>query len=106
MTPPSRTGAAAAALAVLLSTAAPALAQGGGEGQAEQEEQDPGAMALEGAQRLMNALQGILQMIPQYGMPQIKENGDIVIPRLDEPGDEEEKQDQPPGEGGMGQTEI
>ncbi len=103
-----RTSAGAAALALLLSLTGPALAQDSGDGQPEQEQQDPGAMALEGAQRLMRALEGILQMIPQYGMPRVEENGDIVIPRLDEPGNEDEKQDQPPaeGEGGMGQTEI
>lgn len=108
MTAGRRTGAAAAALALLISAAAPAMAQGSGEGQPEQKQEDPGGMALEGAQRLMQALESILQMIPQYGMPEIRENGDIVIPRLDEPGGEEKNGDQPPsdGDGGMGQTEI
>ena len=108
MTPGRRIGAAAAALTLLLGTVAPATAQDGGEGQSEQEQQNPGAMALEGAQRLMNALESILQMIPQYGMPEIRENGDIVIPRRDESGDEEKDPEQPPsdGDGDMGQTQI
>lgn len=76
----NRTAAILLALGVGLA-GGPALAQ-----QDDQQQSDPEALAREGAQKLMQALEGLLQVIPQYGMPRIEENGDIVIPRLDKPG--------------------
>lgn len=69
-----------AALAAAFLLAAPAGAQEG-DGQPN-EQNDPGALAREGAQRIIQALEGLLQIIPQYGMPRIEDDGDIVIPRL------------------------
>jgi hypothetical protein len=95
--------AVAAALAILLA-ASPVGAQEGGE---EQQNSDPETLAREGAERLMRALEGILQIIPQYGMPRIEEDGDIVIPRLNPP-EQEDQQDAPDKEGDepAPQTEI
>lgn len=78
---------AALAIAVLLlGPAAPAFAQEEPKSSTERAEE----LAREGAQRLMSALETLLQVIPQYGMPRIEENGDIVIPRLDKPEAEDE----------------
>lgn len=98
-------GALAGALAALLLVSAPAAAQDGG---GDQQQSDPEALAREGADRLMRALEGILKIIPQYGMPRIEDDGDIVIPRLNPPGeDEKNKNDTPEGGGDTApQTEI
>lgn len=100
---------AAAILTVGTSLMVPAAAQQD-EPQSEGE-QSPGELAREGAQRLMRALEGILQIIPQYGAPRVKENGDIVIPRLNPPEPEDEKSPAPKedkqGQGDdAGQTRI
>jgi len=58
-------------------------------------EQSPEELAREGAERLMRALEGLLQVIPQYGMPRIEENGDIVIPRLNPPGEQRTPEKKP-----------
>lgn len=107
----SHTAAAgAAALAMLVTFAVPAAGQSGNDGGSSEEKQDPEALAREGAERLMRALEGILQIIPQYGMPRIEEDGDIVIPRLNPPEEEKEKKDDAPSdgtdEGDPPQTEI
>jgi len=65
-------------------------AQEGGEGG----ESSPQDLAREGAQRLLDALEGLLQVIPQYGVPKVLDNGDILIPRLNPPQEE--------GDGGEG----
>lgn len=44
-------------------------------------EKTPEALALEGIDRLMRALELMLQAIPQYEAPFIDENGDIIIRR-------------------------
>ena len=65
-------------LAILM-TASPALA----------EEDTPGDLAVEGINRLMQALELFIDAVPLYGAPEILENGDILIPRLN-PDQEEE----------------
>lgn len=91
---PSRLTAAAAALAlVLLGGPEPVRAQS-----EESEQSSPEELAREGAERLMQALEQILRVIPQYGMPRIEEDGDIVIPRLNPPGEEEQDRSEPEGE--------
>ena len=76
--------------AVLAAATPAALAQEGGESG----DSSPQELAREGAERLMNALDGLLRMIPQYGVPEIQDNGDILIPRLNPEGGET-----PQGEG-------
>ena len=50
------------------------------QGQAEGE--SPMVLAEEAAQRLILALELMLQAIPQYAMPEVLENGDIIIRRI------------------------
>jgi len=103
----ARTGfprAASAALAVLLvaATATPTAAQDSGD----EQQSNPQELAREGAERIMRAIEGILQFIPQYGMPRIQEDGDIVIPRLNPPQDEEKDAPDADGESTAPQTKI
>lgn len=77
---------AAVALAVGLLAGAPAAA---GEHEEEQRS-SPEEMAREGAERILRAIEGLLDMIPQYGTPYVDEDGNIVIPRIDTPRGEEE----------------
>lgn len=77
---------AAAVLAVGLLAGTPAAAgERGGE-----QESSPEEMAREGAERILRAIEGLLDMIPQYGAPYVDEDGNIVIPRVDTPRGEEE----------------
>lgn len=48
---------------------------------AQQQDTDPDVMALEGIEKLMEALGAFLKSIPQYEAPYINENGDIIIRR-------------------------
>jgi hypothetical protein len=76
-------------LAAALALATPAVAD---EPPADE---GPGELARDGIQRLMQALEAFIDMIPQYEMPEINENGDIIIRRKREaspaPQDEEEE---------------
>ena len=57
----------------------PVLADEHGEGPG------PGEMAREGIERLLRALEAFIDMIPQYEMPEINEDGDIIIRRKRDP---------------------
>jgi hypothetical protein len=105
MTGKRRSGALAGALALVLTATAPAAAQEGGE---DQQQSNPEELAREGAERIMRAIEGILQFIPQYGMPRIQEDGDIVIPRLNPPEEDGQQNDEPSdgGDAPAPQTEI
>lgn len=94
-----------AAVLALALAAAPAAAQ------SEDKSQQPGEMAREGIERLMNAIETFVQSLPQYGVPRIDEEGNIVIPRLDKADPQPEKTPErkpapPTGEGDGGVTEI
>jgi hypothetical protein len=107
--PDRRSTAAPWLLAALLAwSGGPVAAQsdggGGDDGQSAEE------MAREGVERLMNALETFLGSIPQYGVPRIDDEGNIVIPRLDKDDDDPERtperkpdnpEDAPEGEGGV-----
>ncbi len=41
----------------------------------------PEQLAREGVEKLLRALDAFIQMIPQYEMPELNENGDIIIRR-------------------------
>jgi hypothetical protein len=60
------------------------------------EPEGPGALARDGVERLMRALEAFIDMIPQYEMPEINEDGDIIIRRKRDvapgPQDDEEKE--------------
>ena len=63
----------------------------------------PEEMAREGVELLLRALRGFLQAVPQYGLPRLNEEGDIVIPRLDrnEAPDEKPAEEPDPDTGGI-----
>jgi hypothetical protein len=61
---------------VLAGPAAPAVAQTDERGQ-----KTPDELAIEGIDRLMRALELLIQSIPQFEAPIINENGDIIIRR-------------------------
>ena len=77
-----RAALAAAVLAVTLAAAAPSVAQ--------TEDQPPEELAIEGIERLMQALEAFIHSIPQYEAPVINEDGDIIIRRKRPPGSEPE----------------
>ncbi len=81
---------AAVATALLATSVSPALqpawAQDGGKS-AEEQLEELEARAQETLERLMTALEGMLQAVPQYELPEITEDGDIIIRRA-RPGDE------------------
>ena len=59
---------------------------------AADEEEVPKELAREGMERMLRAIELMIEMIPQYEMPEVLENGDIIIRRKNPPenGDEEE----------------
>ena len=62
-----------------------------------EESEDPGELAREGVERLMRALEAFIDMIPQDEMPEINEDGDIIIRRKRrvEPSPEVEDEEDP-----------
>jgi hypothetical protein len=100
-------------LAVLLALPTPLAAQSDG-GDTEGDGRSAEEMAREGVERLMNALETFLGAIPQYGVPRIDEDGNIIIPRLDSPDDDGDgdapqdggPDDAPSGEGEDGPVET
>lgn len=88
---PQRKLFASLCLASTLSVAGvPALA----DDESQDSEQNPSVLAEEAAQKLMFALELMLQAIPQYALPEVMENGDIIIRRLNPdglPSDEDEE---------------
>lgn len=71
MSPPHRSLLCAAALALCL--AGPAIA--------ETPNENPEALAREGLNKIVRALELMLQSIPQYEKPEINKHGDIIIRR-------------------------
>lgn len=68
--------------AALLTTGVPgALAQDEGS-TAQQRLDELEALAQESLERLMLALEGMLQAVPQFELPEINEDGDIIIRRI------------------------
>lgn len=58
---------------------------------ADEETETPSEMAREGMDRMLRAIELMIEMIPQYEMPEVLENGDIIIrranPSTDDPDD-------------------
>jgi len=50
--------------------------------QAQETTDDPLAQAEEGMRRILTALQLLMATIPQYELPEVLENGDIIIRRV------------------------
>ena len=79
----------AALICVLaLASASPAFGQTAEEGEPEE-------LVREGVERLMRALELFIEMIPQYEMPVINEDGDIIIRRKRPEPDREPPADKP-----------
>ncbi|MEH6524512.1 MAG: hypothetical protein V7723_00455 [Sneathiella sp.] len=70
-------------MTVFVSMAAPASAQSN--------DNTPEELAVEGIAKLMDALGVFIQSIPQYEMPEMNEDGDIIIRR--KRSEEDEKTD-------------
>ncbi len=47
----------------------------------ESPKDSPGEMAREGLEQMMRALRLLVESIPQYELPEVLENGDIIIRR-------------------------
>jgi len=73
----SRPTLAAASLAALLALSLPV--PGAAQGQSDRERAEE--LAREGMERIMRALETLMQSIPQYELPEINDNGDIIIRR-------------------------
>ena len=59
---------------------------------AEAEEEDPKELARQGMERMLRAIELMIEMIPQYEMPEVLENGDIIIRRKNPPKDTNEEE--------------
>jgi hypothetical protein len=66
---------AALLLGLALAGPPPALAAG------EPPEETPEELAREGMERMLKALELFIEMIPQYEMPEVTDDGDIIIRR-------------------------
>ncbi|HIC82124.1 MAG TPA: hypothetical protein EYP07_14360 [Kiloniellaceae bacterium] len=47
------------------------------------ESEEPGELAREGLEQMMRALRLLVDSIPQYELPEVLDNGDIIIRRKD-----------------------
>jgi hypothetical protein len=74
---PLRAVIAALALAV---AGSPALAQS--RSPAPPQEERPGELARDAIEKMMRALSLAIENLPQYALPELNENGDIIIRRL------------------------
>ncbi|MEQ9555804.1 MAG: hypothetical protein RIG67_08535 [Rhodospirillales bacterium] len=72
----------AAALALMLA-AAPVTAV-----QAQSQPAEPEALLEEGTKKILRAFELFIMTIPQYEMPEVLPNGDIIIRRKNPPGKE------------------
>lgn len=90
----------AIATAAALAAGAPALAQSSPDDETAKKQERAAELAREATEMLMRAIELMIQSIPQYGLPEIDEDGNIVIPRLprDDPAGEEDET-APPAEG-------
>lgn len=69
----------AVSLGLMLAGAPPALA-----GPAPEEE-NPEELMREGMERMLRAIELMIEMVPQYEMPEVTEDGDIIIRRKRRP---------------------
>ena len=69
-------------------------------------EEDPAQLAREGMERMLRALTLLIEMIPIYEMPEVMENGDIIIRRKTPPWDENGDEGGKAGEEDMDETKT
>lgn len=58
-----------------------------------EEENDPSELARESIELMMRSLNLLIERIPQYELPEINENGDIIIRRKRSTGESEPEED-------------
>jgi hypothetical protein len=69
-------------IGVLLAATAAAPPPARAQAAPQAEQQEPGALAREAIDKLMRALSLAIENLPQYAMPELNENGDIIIRRI------------------------
>lgn len=52
-------------------------------------------LAVEGLSKLLNALSVFIDSIPQYETPELLDNGDIIIRRIQKPDEKDESEESP-----------
>lgn len=77
----------AAATTVLVAAIGSLAMPGAAWAQQQNPQERAEELAQEGLDRLMLALEAMLEAIPQYELPEILENGDIIIRRVRPNGD-------------------
>ena len=70
------------ALLLALAPRGPAAQSPGPEEEAGRAQERAAELAREATEKLLRALQLLLDSLPQYGPPRIDEEGNIIIPRL------------------------
>ncbi len=88
----------AAVLAVSLSAGAPTAAY------ADSQSSDPDALLEEGTKKILRAFELFIMTIPQYEMPEVLPNGDIIIRRKNPPA--EKDGDKPAESDGLDKTKT
>ena len=63
----------------------------------EHEPEDPQELAREGMEQMLRAIELMIEMIPQYDVPEVNVHGDIIIKRRNPvtPRDDEPLEDEP-----------
>ena len=89
---PSKSEILSALLVCALGLSLPVLVPGEPARAAEAEEEDPKELARQGMERMLRAIELMIEMIPQYEMPEVLENGDIIIRRKNPPKDIDEEE--------------
>ena len=84
------------ALVALALALQPALA--GPARATDSDQEDPKELAREGMERMLRAIELMIEMIPQYDMPEVNEDGDIIIRRRNPPRHDDSSDDEEPDE--------
>lgn len=79
-----RYGLSALGLGLMIALASPAVADEPGAQERAEE------MARDAIEQMMRALELMIDAIPQYEMPELNENGDIIIRRKRKPSDDQQ----------------
>ncbi len=82
-----------AAAALVLLAASPVLAQ-----QQNSPADDAAEAAKEALGKIMRSLSGVISSIPQYQMPEVLPNGDIILRRKPAPAPAQKQPPTPPGQ--------
>lgn len=91
-----------AILSIFLAAAGPGPVRADTPGERERAEE----MAREAIEKLMRALELMIESIPQYEMPEINEDGDIIIRRKRRPPPDESDEPDKPSEPEVEETRI